>query len=165
MDERIDPLAELERLIQSRTCEVCGDVWSDILPRYWKCRSEKMGGYTSNHWRNWRLCPNCLCKLSAIGFAGFDKFVFPVIQNMPDIQNLAEQLVAVQPMQLPAAQVFYMDMVVGPEGVRRHLPERHPLLRRYAAVDLAAPGADRTVRGRTRHVAMLDDANFRLDPA
>lgn len=153
MDEHLDPLAELERLIHSRTCEVCGDVWSDVLPRYWKCRTEQKGGYVSKHWRNWRLCPNCLCKLSAIGFGGFDKFVFPVIANMPDIQMMAEQLVAVQPMQAPAAQIMYLDYVIGPEGVRRTerrgLPEMRMLKNR--------------VRGQPQHVAMLDDANFRAD--
>lgn len=79
MDEQINPLGEIERLIQARTCKVCGDVWSDILPRYWKCRSEKKGGYVSKHWRNWRLCPDCLYKLSATGFGGFDLVSTPVV--------------------------------------------------------------------------------------
>lgn len=152
MHEQVDPLAELERLILARTCEVCGDVWSDILPRYWKCRNEKKGGYVFKHWRNWKLCPNCLCKLSAIGFAGFDKWCFPVIANMPDIQNLAEQLVAVQPMQLPAAQIMYLDYQIGPEGVRRREGRAGRVVRE-----------DHIVRGRTRHTIVLDDANFRAN--
>lgn len=120
MEPFLDPVAELERLIQARTCEVCADVWSEPLPRYWKCRDEKKGGYTLKHWRNWRLCPNCLCKLThGLNFGGFDKFVFPVIANMPDIQMLAEQLVQVQPMNVPQAAVMYLDYQIGPEGVRR----------------------------------------------
>lgn len=42
----------------------------------------------------------------------FDKWIFPVIENVAPTQaDVIEQLVAVQPMQLPNAQVFYMDFV------------------------------------------------------
>lgn len=115
VDERLDPLAELERLIHSRTCEICDEVWSEALSRYWKCRTEQKGGYVSKHWRYWKLCPNCLCKLSGVG--GFSELIFPVIANMRPA-DMVEQLIAVQLMQVPAAQVFYMDFVVEPEGVR-----------------------------------------------
>ena len=144
MHEQVDVLAELECLIQARTCEVCGDVWSETLPHHWKCRSEKKNGYTSKHWRNWRLCPNCLCKLSAIGFGGFDKFVFPVIANVPDIQLLADQLVAVQPMQGPAPGMFYLDYRIGTGGVQRTERREGRVVRE-----------DRIVRGRTRHTRTL----------
>jgi len=141
VDEFLDPLAELERLIHSRTCEVCGDVWNDILPRYWKCRKEKKAGYVSKHWRNWRLCPNCLSALTHD--YNFASFIFPVIANMPPMENLMEQLVAVQPMQAPAPGMFYLDYVIGPEGVRRMERRDGRVLRE-----------DHIVRGRTRHVAV-----------
>lgn len=40
----------------------------------------------------------------------FAKFIAPVIRNMPDV-GLLDELVAVQPMQLPAEAVLYMDFV------------------------------------------------------
>lgn len=43
----------------------------------------------------------------------FANFIFPVIRNMPE-QDLVEQLVAVQPMAQPDAQVMYMDFVHQP---------------------------------------------------
>jgi|PlaIllAssembly_1097288.scaffolds.fasta_scaffold28214_3 hypothetical protein len=162
--EDFDPRAYLERLIVEATCEWCGQThwtqeagstrWVTDVERGWFCREQKGNGYTSKHWRVWRVCFSCRHSSS------FDKWVFPVIANMPEI-DIMQALVQVQPMQVPAAQVFYMDLVVGPgrPGRRRH------------AVDLAAPEADRTimtvvknrqpVRGRTKHVMMLDDANFR----
>ena len=187
MDD-IDPRAALERLILENTCEWCGQTrWDgregqvpDVVSR-WCCRKVEHGGYTSKHWRYWRVCFSCWNRAQGGPFANF---IFPVIANMPQ-QGLMEQLVAVQPMAQPAPQVLYMDYVVGPEGARR-LPERHPLLRRYAEVELdernygrgvidaAKDKEDATalvcavlknrepVRGRTKHVVMFDDANFRL---
>lgn len=117
MLDQIDPIAEIERLIESRTCEVCGDVWSEALSRYWKCRNEQRNGYVLKHWRYWRLCPNCLTKLT-YNVGGFEKFIFPVIANMAEV-DVVEQLVQVQPMNVPAAAVMYLDYQIGPEGVRR----------------------------------------------
>lgn len=187
----INPLAELERLIVDNTCEWCGETKLPqltesgksivFIQRSWLCREEKRGGYTSKHYRYWRVCDTCACQNKL----RFDKWIFPVIANMPQA-NLMEQLVAVQPMQHPAPQVMYMDYVYMDAEPRPNLPERHPLLRRYAEVgleprnygrgviDAAADKADATalvcavlksrepVRGRTKHVFMLDDANFRL---
>lgn len=191
-DEQVDPRAELERLIVDNTCEWCDETKLPQLTdsgksivyiqRAWLCREQKQGGYTSKHWRFWRVCDQCACQ----GKLRFDKWIFPVIANMPPMQGLMEQLVAVQPMQQPAPQVLYMDFIVGPEGVRQpRLPERHPLLRRYAEVgldernygrvviDVGKDKADATalvcavlknrepVRGRKKLGFMLDDANFR----
>lgn len=191
IDEPLDPRAELERLIVDNTCEWCGDTKLPQLTdsgksivyvqRLWLCRELDLPGYKSKHYRYWRVCDTCQQKRL---WGHFDKFIFPVIKNMPPMQGLMEQLVAVQPMQQPAPHVLYLDYVIGPEGARPALPERHPLLRRYAEVELderlygrgvidaAADKADATalvchvlknrepVRGRTKHVMMLDDANF-----
>lgn len=153
--EDFDPRSYLESLIVDCTCEWCGEThwtqeagtgrWVTDVVKGWFCREHKGNGYISKHWRIWRVCHACRW-----GNGSFGKWVFPVIANMPEV-DIMQALVQVQPMQVPAAQVFYMDLVVGPEGVRRH-PER-----RYG-VDLAAPGADRTVRGRRQHAIVLDDA-------
>lgn len=194
MDD-INPLAELERLIVDNTCEWCGETKLPQLTdsgksiifvqRMWLCRELDLPGYKSKHYRYWRVCDTCQQKRL---WGHFDKFIFPVIKNMPPMQGLMEQLVAVQPMAQPAPHVLYLDYVVGPEGARRRLPERHPLLRRYAEVELdernyghmvidaARDKADATamvcavvknreqveVLGRTKFAVTLDDANFRL---
>lgn len=189
LDEYINPLAELERLIVENTCEWCHETKPPQLTdsgksivfvqRRWLCRKEDRPGYRSKHWRHWLVCDACASNIH------FDKWIFPVIANMPQ-HNLMEQLVAVQPMQMPAPQVLYMDFVVGPQGVRPRLPERHPLLRRYAeaeidprnygrvVIDAADDKKDATalvvavlknrepVRGRKKLGVMLDDANFRV---
>jgi hypothetical protein len=111
------------------------------VTRGWLCREIEHGGYTSKHWRVWRVCDACRSHVPRFGEA------------RPHVR----------------------------------LPERHPLLRRYAevginpeyygrgVVDAAQDKADATalvcavlknrepVRGRTKHVMMLDDANFRLE--
>jgi hypothetical protein len=153
--EDFDPRAELERLIVSCTCEWCGQThwaqeagtgrWVTDVESGWFCREQKGNGYTSKHWRVWRVCFSCRHSSS------FAKWVFPVIANMPEV-DIMQALVSIQPMQVPAAQVFYMDLVVGP---------RPPGRRRHVGVDLAAPDAERTVRGRRQRAVMLDDANFR----
>jgi|OpeIllAssembly_1097287.scaffolds.fasta_scaffold220828_2 hypothetical protein len=189
IDEPLDPLAELERLIVDNTCQWCGETKLPQLTdsgktivyvrRLWLCREEAKPGYKSKHWRYWRVCDTCQQKHL---WGGFDKWIFPVIANMPQ-HNLMEQLVAVQPMAQPAPQVMYMDFVYA-DAERVRLPERHPLLRRYAevgidhrnygrvVVDVAADKADATalvaavlknrepVRGRKKLGFMLDDANF-----
>lgn len=197
-DEQVDPRAELERLIVDNTCEWCGETKLPELTdsgksivyvqRLWLCRELDLPGYKSKHYRYWRVCDVCQQKRL---WGHFDKFIFPVIKNMPPMQGLMEQLVAVQPMAQPAPQVLYLDYIVGPEGARRvNLPERHPLLRRYAEVglderlygrgviDAAKDKEDATVMtmvmvknredvkvlGRTKFAVTLDDANFRCDP-
>lgn len=138
-DKQVDPRAELERLIVDNTCEWCGDTKLPQLTasgsivyiqRAWLCREQKQRGYTSKHWRMWRVCDRCAWQ----GSLRFDKWIFPVIANMPT-ENLMEQLIAVQPMQAPPPQLLYMDLLIVPQGVRLNPPERHPLLRRYAEVD------------------------------
>lgn len=193
-DEQVDPRAELERLIVDNTCEWCGETklpqltdsgkYIVFVQRSWLCRELDLPGYKSRHYRYWRVCDSCRQKRL---WGQFDKFIFPVIANMPPMQGLMEQLVAVQPMAQPAPQVLYMDYVYVDGEPRPNLPERHPLLRRYAevgiderlygrgVVDAAKDRADATalvcaviknrepVRGRTKHVMMLDDANFRVE--
>ena len=154
VDEPVDPRAELERLIVDCTCEWCGETrWSleaggtgrmvTDVERQWCCRKVKSKGYVSTHWRVWRVCWFC-----RVNGPQFDKWIFPVIANMQP-NGLMEQLVAVQPMQAPVPQVLYMDFVVGPEGVRvrPNLPERHPLLRRYAEVGIDPRNYGRMVIG------------------
>jgi hypothetical protein len=46
----------------------------------------------------------------APSIADFAKLMMPVIRNMPEHDLLAD-IVAVQPMQGPAAQIFYLDFV------------------------------------------------------
>jgi hypothetical protein len=43
-----------------------------------------------------------------IGLGAFDKFIFPVIRNVP-APGLIESLVTVQPMAVPSATIFYLD--------------------------------------------------------
>jgi hypothetical protein len=57
----------------------------------------------------------------------FAKFVLPVIRNMPNA-GLLDELVAVQPMQLPAGALFYMDFVYSESWWRRWLRN----LKKYA---------------------------------
>lgn len=159
VDEPVDPRAELERLIVDCTCEWCGETrWSleaarsadapvgrrvTDVERQWCCRKVKSNGYVSTHWRVWRVCWSC-----RVNGPQFDKWIFPVIANMQP-NGLLEQLVQVQPMNQPVPQVLYMDFVVGPEGVRvrPNLPERHPLLRRYAEVGVDPRNYGRMVIG------------------
>jgi hypothetical protein len=135
-DAYLDPLVELERLIVERTCETCGAIIPHMVVysrmqerrfipsprREWRCVQQPRNGYVFKHWRYWLLCSVCKSQ-------GFARWIFPVIQNMPPIVDL-RHLVSVQPMNEPAAQVFYMDFMVGPEGVRlgQHNPPREGAL-------------------------------------
>jgi len=115
-DALLDPRAEFERLLAPCVCDWCGKAHVVrnaeegvdrlvIIKPEWRCREVKQGGYVSKHWKAWRVCSLCLSK------GQFDKWIFPVIAHMPENDFLA-QLVQVQPMNLPAAQVMYMDIVV-----------------------------------------------------
>lgn len=123
-------MIEVEWLMKAVTCEGCGEVipckivYQEgqqpvyILPqRKWHCFPVRCNGYVRKHWRNWLLCASCQWNEFAHFERPFASWIAPIIQD----------LVAVQPMQVPAAQVFFMDFVVGPEGIRqagRHNPPR-----------------------------------------
>lgn len=70
----------------------------------------------------WRI----IRALRARGPGRFGSFCFPIIRRMPE-RALVEQIVALQPMALPTAQVFYLDIVTGPPAQvpyqrRKHVP-------------------------------------------
>ncbi len=75
----------------------------------------------------WRL-PKALPKLppppppvplAQVG--SFDKWVFPIIRNMPSTDVLTE-LVSVQPMTGPSAEIVYMDLRAG-GGMEKRIPK------------------------------------------
>jgi len=145
MDEYVNPLAELERLIVERTCEWCDRVYEKSLTFHFLPRVIKRSGYTVMHRKYWRVCEYCQSGMA------FDKWVFPVIQNMPEHMSL-EAIMQVQPMAvhnphelaLPLdVDMVMLDYEITPEGVRRRVqvPER--------------------IRGHTNLVVHLDDATFR----
>lgn len=105
-----DPQADLDRLIASKGCERCGCVSDELgsgFKQIWRCHEVKHAGYTSKHWRYWRLCKCCL-----VGFTA-DIFKFlPFIQSM--YSKSLEDLIQLQPMAGPSANVFYMDFVHQP---------------------------------------------------
>lgn len=144
MDEG-NPQRLVDWLIVQHTCEWCGgtidhpcnangDVY--LLPPKWRCREVKRNGYTSKHWKYWRICSTCNAK----DFAGFSKWIFPVIKSiMPEHESLSA-IMAVQPMGQPSGEIMYMDYIHGPD--RR----------------------EGQVRGRTQDCVMIDDAGPAVRP-
>lgn len=69
-DDSLDTRAEIERLLKPCVCEWCGRAASEqngeegrvrlvpITP-VWCCHKEKHGGYSSKHWKFWRVCKLC----------------------------------------------------------------------------------------------------------
>jgi len=57
--------------------------------------------------------------LKARKIGRFEKFVFPIIGHMAE-HNLVDQLVTIQPMELPEANTMYMDFVSRYTGPARH---------------------------------------------
>lgn len=130
-DENIDPRAELERLIVESTCEWCGEIgfrqrdddnppdkaYATIIKRAWLCRVDRKGGYISRHSRFWRVCDTCFFLAGSKRALGdFSKWIFPVIGTYTG-RMMMQSIVEVQPMELPAPQVFYLDYLVTPKGV------------------------------------------------
>ena len=121
----VAPEVYLEWLATHSTCEWCGEIigWIDpatgqlaIKPAEWLCRVEKRGGYTSKHWRRWRVCQKC--HLKGV-ITDFSKWIFPVIKNMPLIGDSLAALMQVQPMGVPSGEIFYADLVERPLRGRR----------------------------------------------
>ena len=99
----------LDWLVKQHTCEWCDGTIDDYdaqlgvtrtPQRKWRNRQVKHGTYTSNHWKFWLLCRRC------DGLHQFQRWIFPVMANMPQFEVLAS-LVNVQPMNEPAGEVFY----------------------------------------------------------
>jgi hypothetical protein len=172
LDLDLNPAAELERLIIDCTCEWCGQThWvntastvssgriTDVV-RGWFCRKQRRNGYVSRHWRMWRVCN--ACRRVGVGLGTFDRWVFPVITNM-DYSILVDQIIDIQPMQLPAAQIMYMDLVVGPAGAQhvRRYAEAEVNKDFYGVVDLAATEERAEPRAiPMRHYVTTDAAQF-----
>lgn len=114
--DEVDPKYLVDWLVIQHTCEWCGgtidhprnangDVY--MLAPKWRCREIKRNGYTSKHWKYWRVCFKCGTK------EGFEKWVFPVIATiMPEHMSL-DAIMQVQPMGLPAGEIMYMDYIHG----------------------------------------------------
>ena len=141
------PQVLVDWLVVQQTCEWCGDTIQHYAPdgqrlvpkAEWRCWVVKKGGYTSKHWKHWRICSTCHTKDNG----GFGKWVFPIIANavMPPLSLAA--LVEVQPMNAPAGEIMYMDYIHGPdrrEGVccPRNMLLEMPALRAYAERPLDA---------------------------
>jgi hypothetical protein len=166
--DRPDPLAELERLIVDNTCEWCGETklfpLDSILGRnkhliavapHWCCLEEKKNGYTSKHWKVWRVCAACRSGGTRFG-TWFGRWASPVIAASMPPHDLVSQFLQVQPMQVPQGQVFYMDFVHGaptpPDAeVRVQLPD----LVERVMVDNGL--AANPVRGRLRHGLIIEN--------
>ena len=104
-----DVQRELDWLIVVRTCEWCGTVMDEVLKREWRCRKT---GHTK-HWKAWRTCLYCACKASG-------KWVIPLIKNMAEMPLIGD-IMAVQPMNQPAGDIFYMDFVYEAPRPRQHI--------------------------------------------
>lgn len=76
------------------------------------------------NWRRYRIKYRAIAALKKLPGQRFASFSFPIIRNM-NVQGLMEQLVAVQPMNMPQA-AMYMDIVMGPR--MRRAREREPHL-------------------------------------
>ena len=96
----------LDWVIAERTCEWCDQTYSVTLTRTWCCRTEPEK--KTKHWKNWRVC--CFCR--ACSGYDFPKFVFPLIRNIDTLRwpDLSALLTA-QPMDAPAGNVFYSNVV------------------------------------------------------
>ena len=137
-----DPQAYVDWLVVQQTCEWCGDTIQHYAPdgqrlvpkAEWRCWVVKKGGYTSKHWKHWRICSTCHTKDPA----QFGRWIFPIIATLPEHESLSA-LVQVQPMNAPAGEIMYMDFIYGPD-------ER-----------------EGGVRGRRRHGVVLDD-DFNVTP-
>lgn len=187
--DEIDPRYYLEQYAVDCTCELCQETvlpyvvydaeqnvpvgYAPRVKRIWMRAVFKRDGYKLKHWRWWKLCETCRLKLSGDDdLYAFSKFTFPVIRNMGET-GLVEQLVPVQPMNQPAAQVFYMDFVhdgvrvPGPREEMRELAngrmERRRVPNDMADALLGALVAARQVRGQRANGIVLDDATWRLD--
>ncbi len=185
--DQLDPRAYLEQFIADCTCDWCGNAypatrdeehktWVPLVRWDWRVRVEKKAGYVSKHERWCKVCPTCLLSDTY----GFAKFIFPIIKNMA-VHDTMSQLVAVQPMMLPAGEILYMDYVhrrpEPPRARRAHNDMEDAVLGALAnsLADETRPikrGAWRAfadglrwggVRGQRQHAVMLDDANWRLD--
>ena len=84
-------------------CEWCGQSWHSPLKREWLCRRTDEGRV--KHWKNWQVCN--LCKLCKHVFG-----CMPYVVGMAEMPDLRD-IMAVQPMQEPNAQIYYMDLVYG----------------------------------------------------
>ena len=135
-----DPKSILDWLIVQHTCERCGGTidchdaeghWRTPTA-VWGCFTEKRHGYTSKHWRYWRVCTQCYVK------HGFGQWIFPLIADMPEHLSL-DSFIQVQPMDGPSANVFYLDFI----SDREHEQD------------------DAALHGRREHVVMLDEACLR----
>ena len=73
-----------------------------------------------------RIKQRQLAALRERGSGRFASFVFPIIRNVLAHRDIIQDLVAVQPMNAPAGQVFYLDYVMGP--VERQARELEPRL-------------------------------------
>ena len=118
----VDPQSIVDWLVKVHTCEWCGDTiyqhdktghWVVQKP-VWRCWEIKKNGYTSKHWKHWRICATCNSK----DIGGFGKWIFPVIKGLMDFpeHEALSAIMAVQPMNVPDPAVFYMDIVHGPRG-------------------------------------------------
>jgi len=63
----------------------------------------------------------------------FEKFVMPVIREIAPVQPLLEELVQVQPMQVPAGNVFYLDFVYNDKWWKRWWKALVRVLKRCAS--------------------------------
>lgn len=109
-----NPQVLLDWLIVQHTCEWCGGNidWYDpdgraTVPKaMWRCREVKHGGWTSKHWKHWRVCSQC-----HHDFGNFSRWIFPVIKSvMPEHMSL-DAIMQVQPMGQPAGEIMYMDYI------------------------------------------------------
>lgn len=151
----VAPEVYLDWLIVQHTCEWCGgDVdWIDpkdgavgIKPAQWMCRTVKRSGYTSKHWRFWRICQQCQFEGS---FEGFSKWIFPAIKNVPMIGESLAALMQVQPMSEPRGEIFYREIIERPlRGRRREgvMLDDAGLWLDEATQDRARMNRERTVR-------------------
>lgn len=152
-----DPKHLLDWLIVQHICEWCGENIDDCdlvtgkpqtPQRQWLERKldhkDKDGRviYTSSHWKNWLVCRQCH------SWNGFTRWIFPVIKNvMPEHESLSS-IMQCQPMAMPAAQIFYVDVKYSQDmidAVKGQWDREQPV-------------------GQREHVAVLDDANFRAEP-
>lgn len=117
-----DPKLLLDWLVVQHICEWCDEAIDDCdekgvrqtPQRQWRCKEVNQHGYVSKHWKNWLLCRKCS------SWNSFHRWIFPAIQNMPQIGESLAALLAVQPMSNePPAQIFYVDYRYSAEDVMR----------------------------------------------
>lgn len=125
MIDDIDPKLFLESFINEHTCERCDQsdfVVGPLTVRYC-CLEIPRKGYTLKHQKKWRACARCL---AGPGIFGFEKWITPVISSLVKNggQGLADTLrdiLTVQPMAMPAMDMFYMDYVEPAPGPSRDM--------------------------------------------